>query len=158
MIQWKKSIREATWVLLITLVLACGAYALRPDRLPLYAVEETAASMGQEDALIKSISLEAAKAHFKSGSALFADARPYRAYQAGHIRGASHLDPNEFDEWSEQFLNRYPVDQVVITYCEGVQCQLSFNLAEKLSWLGYEKLYYLKDGWGQWKIHKLPAD
>jgi 3-mercaptopyruvate sulfurtransferase SseA len=33
---------------------------------------------------------------------------------------------------------------------------LSQELAEKLTWLGFENVYYLKDGWGLWKERKLP--
>jgi 3-mercaptopyruvate sulfurtransferase SseA len=33
---------------------------------------------------------------------------------------------------------------------------LSQELAEKLMWLGFQNVSYLKDGWGLWKEHKLP--
>jgi 3-mercaptopyruvate sulfurtransferase SseA len=30
-------------------------------------------------------------------------------------------------------------------------------LAEKLAWMGYEKIYYLKNGWELWKENQLPT-
>jgi rhodanese-related sulfurtransferase len=104
------------------------------------------------------IVLHDARAHFENGSALFADARSLAAYRSGHIRGAMHLDPNEFDRWSGGFFSQIPPDRVIITYCEGARCTLSMELAEKLTWMGYEQVYVFKDGWGLWQKNKLPMD
>mgnify|MGYP003527023793 CR=1 FL=1 len=88
----------------------------------------------------------------------FADARPIVAYEAGHIQNALHLEPGAVEEWAEKLIANYTPDQPIIAYCEGEQCRLSLELAERLTWLGYEKVYYLVDGWGQWKRHGLPVD
>jgi len=116
----------------------------------------TTGGSGEGDA-IQVITLEDARRYFERGEALFADARPKAAYRSGHIQGAMSLDPNEFDLWSGDFFSTTPPDQIIITYCEGDRCTLSLELAEKLTWMGYEKVYYLKNGWGKWIDHQLPV-
>ena len=133
--------------------MAIGAYMLRPDAMP----GPLDGPIDDGDLSVKVIALETAIDYFKKGTALFADARPLDAFNAGHIKGALHLDPSEFDQWSEQLFSQASSEVTIIAYCEGVKCQLSRELAEKLTWLGYEKVYSLKDGWGLWKKHGLPT-
>ncbi len=151
----RKVIHETVWLLLIAAILAAGAYALRPDILPLKATDPPV-KVSEEP--FKEISLDAAREMFAKGTALFADARPAVAYEAGHIRKALNLEPAALDEWAPTLIANYALDQPIVAYCEGAQCQLSRELAERLTWLGYEKVYYLGDGWGQWQKHGLPVD
>ena len=153
-IPWKTNLREATWLVILSLALACGAYFLRPAGMPGNATDQGGEA---DDVLAKAITFEAAAEQYKKGTALFADARPIDAFTAGHIKGALHLDPSEFDEWSDQMFSYAAPDRLIITYCEGPRCRLSHELAEKLAWLGYENVYYLQDGWGLWKKHGLPS-
>lgn len=151
----RKALYETVLVLLIATALAAGAYALRPDALPLLADDPPAE---HADEPFKVIALDAAMHMLTSGEALFADARPIVAYETGHIQGALHLEPDAVEEWADKLIANYAPDQPIITYCEGEQCRLSHELAERLTWLGYEKVFYLVDGWGQWKRHGLPVD
>jgi rhodanese-related sulfurtransferase len=146
---------ETLLVLLVATALAAGSYALRPGALSLVAADPLAEA---SDEPYKVIALDAAMHMFTSGEAVFADARPIVAYEAGHIQNALHLEPGAVEEWAEKLIANYAPDQPFITYCEGEQCQLSHELAERLTWLGYERVYYLVDGWGQWKRHGLPID
>lgn len=151
---WGKIIKEAISVMLIALSLAGAGYALRPGLMQ----PGTGGDAVENDRAFTAISLEDARIHFEKNDALFADARSMRAYSEGHIKGAVNLDPNEFDTWSGDFFSRVSPDQKIITYCEGAQCRLSLELAEKLDWMGYENVYYLKNGWGLWKENQLPAE
>lgn len=153
----KKILFEAIAVAVIALILAAGSYALRPDALPLRPPDR-AAQVQMDYETFKLISLETAEHMFYDGHTLFADARPAIAYEEGHIQGALNLDPDEFDQWAAQMMDNYPLDKPIITYCEGPRCNLSHELAERLVWLGFEKVYYLIDGWGQWKAHHLPVE
>jgi rhodanese-related sulfurtransferase len=153
-LNWKPTLREALWIVALSLVLACGTYLIRPDVIP-GASDEPVES---DDAVARSIDFEAAVDHFKKRTAIFADARPLPAFAAGHIEGALHLDPNAFDQWSGQIVSSVPLDATILTYCEGDQCELSRDLAEKLTWLGFEKVYYLIDGWGRWQKQGLPSE
>lgn len=151
---WVKILKEAVVVILIALFLAGAGYALRPGLMQ----PGTSGDGVENDSAFAVISLEDARTHFEKNDALFADARPMSAFSEGHIKGAMHLDPNEFDSWSGDFFSRISPDQMIITYCEGDQCRLSLELAEKLNWMGYENVYYLKNGWGLWKENQLPME
>ena len=106
----------------------------------------------------KEISFDQARKLFEERNALFADARPLIAYEAGHIQGAVHLDPHALDLWVNRLMASFPSDQPIVTYCEGPRCVLAKELAEKLTWLGFEEVYYLVDGWGVWLEHHMPVD
>ena len=152
-LQWKGTLREAAWLIVLSLVLACAAYFLRSDTTPGGMLDEGG---GSDDWLTKAIAFESAVDHFQNGTAIFADARPLEAFESGHIKGALHLDPSEFDQWSDRVFAYASADATIITYCEGPHCQLSRELGEKLMWLGFENVTYLQDGWEMWKAHKLP--
>ena len=151
--QWKATLREAAWLIVLSLALACGAYFLRPGSMPGQMPDETEESDGL---LARAVTIEAAVDHFRSGTAIFADARPLEAFEAGHIDGALHLDPMEFDQWSDEMVSYAAAEATIITYCEGTGCSLDRDLAEKLMWLGFENVFYLEDGWGLWREHHLP--
>ncbi|MFZ1983014.1 MAG: rhodanese-like domain-containing protein [Desulfatitalea sp.] len=146
---------ETVLVLLIATLLAAGSHALRPEALPLLVAGPAADTA---DEAFKAISIEAARQMFAEGGAVFADARPPVAYEEGHIRGAIPLEPGAFDQWADKVIANYALDQPIIAYCEGEQCQLSHELAERLTWLGFTQVYYLVDGWGQWQSHHLPVE
>jgi rhodanese-related sulfurtransferase len=151
-------LKEATWVTLTALVLAAGAYALRPS--PMVPGSGGVPEEGTEltGDIVPVIDLASAVDYFTKGAAVFADARSDAAYSAGHIEGALNLDPHQFDVWSEQVFSQIEADAVIITYCDGERCTLGFELAEKLAWLGYENVRYLKDGWSRWTDAQLPVE
>jgi len=138
-------------------MLAGAAHVIRPVDMRSGSGGSGTEAGGGESSAIQVITLEDARRHFERGTALFADARPQSAYRSGHIQGALNMDPNEFDIWSGDFFSMTPPEQVIITYCEGERCTLSLELADKLTWMGYEQVFYLKNGWGQWKEHQLPV-
>ena len=96
--------------------------------------------------------------HFRQGTAVFADARPQNQFQAGHIQGALNLDPDQFDDWSVEVFSQIPAGATIITYCDGDRCTLSLELLEKLTWLGYEQVLHLKNGWTSWRERGLPVE
>ena len=153
----RRTLYEATLVILIALGLALAAYLIRPRVLPLWSAKGTAHPSSEGDQGYRPITMDQAVALFKQKAALFVDARPLEAFEQGHIQGAIHLDPYQSDAWAEALMEEYPLDQTIIAYCEGDQCSLSTDLAEKIARLGFEKVFYLKDGWGQWEKRQLPT-
>jgi rhodanese-related sulfurtransferase len=153
----RRFLYEALMVVAIAVVLAAGSYLLRPEVLPLVAPSPPAPSDSIDIDLFKVIDFEQARRMYEANEALFADARPLIAYEVGHIEGAIHLDPYAFDQWADTLMAGTAPDQVIVTYCDGPQCTLSRDLAEKLTWLGFERVYYLVDGWGLWQAHGLPV-
>jgi rhodanese-related sulfurtransferase len=153
----RRLLYESLLVVAIAAVLAAGTFALRPRVLPLFPPDTPAPDIA-DDRLFKVIPFERAREMFMAKEALFADARPLIAYEDGHIEGAVHLDPYAFDEWADNLIAATAPDQPIITYCDGPHCTLSHELAEKLTWLGFERVYYLVDGWGVWQANALPVE
>lgn len=153
----RRTLYEVALVVIITLVLSAAAYVIHPYALPLWAVDSDGIAGKIADTEYSPINLAEAIAHFNQKTALFIDARPEGIFTQEHIRGAIHLNPNEFEQWSEALIDTYPPEQPIITYCEGEACSLSTELAEKLIWLGFENVFFLEDGWGHWKRQQLPT-
>lgn len=147
-----KGVREAALILLMAAGLAYGIDLFR---------EGTPAAIShapQKAEGSRSITIEEALRRFEEGSAVFVDARPAIDFQAGRIKGAISLPDQDFDAYIGPFLAKTPEETLLITYCEGKSCPLSRRLAEKLMMAGYEKVFHLEDGWGQWKKRGLPLE
>ncbi len=88
-----------------------------------------------------SISLSAAFSAYEEGNALFLDARDQFDYEQGHILGAINLPVSAFLD-SLPMLENLDQDQVLITYCDGVDCNASIDLAASLELMGFSKLFF----------------
>ncbi len=130
---------------------------MRSDPLPLSGYDPSKAPSADESGFQK-IGIEAAIAHFKDETAIFADARSAVDFAAGHISGAFNLPPQQPDLWFEKIFTDVEPEKPVITYCDGANCALAKQLAQILADAGFEKVYYLVDGWGQWTAHNLPTE
>ncbi len=77
------------------------------------------------------------------------DSRPARRYQPGHIPTAIHIPDTQFD----QYADRLPEDRsnLLIFYCGGVQCPLSYQSARRAEALGYENIKVYAAGMPDWK-------
>jgi rhodanese-related sulfurtransferase len=158
-IPWSKTFAEAGGVMLMALILAGAALIFRPDLRPMLGGGQPASENPSSDQEgFTHVSLDEARVYLKQGTALFADARPWKAYQEGHIPGAMNLDPAEFESWSGNFFSQFPADTLIVTYCDGARCPLSTELAEKLRSLGYEKVLIFKAGWRAWDAAHLPTE
>jgi 3-mercaptopyruvate sulfurtransferase SseA len=69
-----------------------------------------------------------------------------------------HLDPHLMDSWVDRLQAGYPFDHPIVAYCEGPAAPRARKLAEQLTWLGFEEVYYLVDGWDMWQAHHMPVD
>ena len=79
------------------------------------------------------------------------DARPKeRKYDKGHIPGAISLPDSQFDKLAAQLL---PADKAAALYfyCEGLECKLSNDAAEKAVKLGYSNVKVVPEGWPGWE-------
>ncbi len=160
--KWK-GFQEATAILFLAACLAFGFNALREPSLPLLpkasagAGSPAAGSSSAEPGAVAKMPVEEAVRLFEQDSALFVDARPEADYRAGHIEGAVNVPDLDFGRYIGPFLEKTPAESVLITYCEGASCVLSKSLADKLVLAGFEKVFHLEDGWGQWKKRGLPT-
>lgn len=95
---------------------------------------------------------------FYDGDTLFVDARSTEDYENGHIPGAISLPVGQFDEQIESFLNRYPPDQPIVTYCSGRTCEDSHHLARLLVDVGFSEVRIFIDGFPGWQAEGYPIE
>lgn len=81
------------------------------------------------------------------------DVRPVNEYEAGHIPGAIHLQP---DEVSERLQELQDV-KTIVAYCRGPYCVYSYEVINALREYGIEASR-LKDGLPEWKAAGFPVE
>ena len=104
----------------------------------------------------KVINLEQAFTLFNNG-AKFIDARDDFDYDEGHISEAINIPFYSFEE-NENKLNNINKDEAIVTYCSGTDCDLSVLLGNKLSEMGYKKVFVFFGGWLDWVEANYPTN
>jgi rhodanese-related sulfurtransferase len=155
----RQAVREAFILCFIAVVLALIVYAVRPDKIgPAPAASDSDGTGPIEPALGSAeISLDDAVRVFRDGGAIFADARHAADFESGHIKGALNLYAADQDAWLSDFLSDADPATVIVTYCDGQECHLAVDLAQLLSVNGFNKVFYLTNGWTRWRELGLPA-
>jgi rhodanese-related sulfurtransferase len=89
---------------------------------------------------------------------ILVDARSREDYIEGHIPGALSLPLGEFDELIQGFMERVPPDRMIITYCSGVECHDSHDLAEFLNGAGFSNVRIFAGGLPEWQEKNKPVE
>ncbi|MGE5364892.1 MAG: rhodanese-like domain-containing protein [Bacteroidota bacterium] len=105
----------------------------------------------------KSVTLSQALRLHKSGSAVFIDARDKWEFSDGHITGAVNIAEYSFDKNNVK-LKTIPKTALVITYCGEGDCSMSQKLAEKLTELGYKRVFVFQKGYESWLNAGYPTE
>ncbi len=101
--------------------------------------------------LMPRISVDEAKAAHEQGTATFVDARGAAAFEVGHVPGAIHLPADEAAVILGVQSVPLPPDGLVITYCDGADCQLSEALGMLLEENGVcQQVRVLEGGFPAW--------
>ncbi|HDL07111.1 MAG TPA: rhodanese-like domain-containing protein [Desulfobacteraceae bacterium] len=145
----KRAFYEAVVVVMVSVFFSIAVNGIRPERIDLFS-NNYHKNDKYKNKTRKEITIEDAIRKYKSGNALFIDARPEIDFSKGHIKGAINRQESNFDKWVNDFISKTASDKLIITYCDGIDCQLSKNLAEKLELVGFENVYYMTDGWNKW--------
>ncbi len=153
----KKAIWQLPAILTLSVALGLGVNFFRPDGIPLVRHWNTDIMEQKAAEGLRVIPLEEAVRLYREQQAVFIDARPQTFYAEGHIKGAVNLPWNRAEELFIDVLTPVPPEETVITYCDGISCDLSENLAEFLTDIGYTDVYVLPDGWNRWKAQGLPT-
>lgn len=156
-IKIRKAIWQITALFVLAAIIAIGTNAWRRDGIPLVgegSVEERFSDTAGDSMVIP---LEQAAERFEKDFALFLDARPQSQYVEGHIRGALSLPWQETDRYFMELADRLDNASMIITYCDGEQCNLSHELALFLKEMGFENVRVLVNGWTVWQEAGLPA-
>ncbi len=98
------------------------------------------------------VSLDYVQMKFQSSKVIFLDARMPVDFKAGHIKGAINLPYEEFEQFSPQVLPKLPVNEEIIAYCDGSECEASLLLSRELRDLGYRNVKIFFGGWSEWQM------
>ena len=153
----KSLLKEISIILMVVIPLAIVTNSLRSDGLRLVDIGTPIMQPVEANNSVCAITLDKAIEKYERGEALFVDARSHEEYLAGHVKGALNLPDHHFDEWIDDFLFRTDPDTEIITYCNGEDCPLGHYVAEKLYQLGFERVFYLVNGWTEWQESASPV-
>lgn len=106
---------------------------------------------------IKVISAKQAKA-LHDRQAHFYDAREKRHYNKQHIKGAKLID---FDRSKAEYMTiNLPKDkdEALVFYCYGESCASSYEAASAVKKQGYKNVYWMINGFTQWKAKGYPLE
>lgn len=160
-----KTVREISILLGLALVLALAVNFFSPAGIALVGQWDTAQGVvtakAKNDVVIDSLEIETvglAKKLYDTGGYIFVDARSVEDYKEGHIKGAVSLPVGQVEEKLSAFLEHYPPETPIVTYCSGRTCQDSHHLAEFLMEVGYEQINVFIDGFPGWEAEGHPVD
>ena len=162
---WRATIREVFILLGVSVTLALAVNYLSPKGISLVGQWDTAKGVitanatNDDDYRISEIDwIPDARKIFDDDDTLFVDARSKDDYESGHIPGAISLPVGQFNEQIESFLNQYPPDQPIVTYCSGRTCEDSHQLARLLTDAGFSEVRIFIDGFPGWEAEGHPIE
>lgn len=153
MTRWRRAAREALALAVSATIL--GFVYTGMGGKGIFASEPSAVSAGQASPSI--IHLQEARQLHESGEALFIDARHPLEYALGHIPGAVNVPLGDLEHRRDQ-IDDLPKDRILVTYCDGVQCNSSLALAAKLREAGFPSVRFFFGGWNEWTGSGLPVE
>lgn len=90
-------------------------------------------------------------------SLVLVDARHRDDYIEGHIPGALSLPIGEVEQYMGEFMEKVREDRLVITYCAGVDCWDSHELADILRDAGFFNIQVFAGGMPDWQAAGKPV-
>lgn len=141
-------VREAILLVALSVALSLSINALRSDGIPLVEnwTDKTLRALGD-----KAVDIGRAKVLQAASDVLFVDAREAESFAAGRVAGAMNLPYNPFDPQSEQRILGLPKDRWLVLYCSSITCPLSKQMAEALTFNGYDKVLVMPEGFEGWR-------
>lgn len=123
-----------------------------------YMTNETIEKKKTSDIFLKpkAIKIDLAYKLFKEGK-IFIDARPVEEFEENHIQGAINI-PFYGSEKYDSVLSKISKDEVIITYCNGDDCDLSILLGDEIFAKGYKNVYVFFGGWKDWLKMNYPIE
>ena len=160
-----KTAKEISIILGVSIVTALAVNYFSPAGIALVGQWDTSQGVvmakAKNDIVIEGIEIgtvDEARQLFDSGEYIFVDARSLEDYEEGHIQGAVSLPVGQSEDRVAAFLERYPPEASIITYCSGRTCQDSHHLAEFLLEFGYDNVTVFIDGFPGWKAEGHPIE
>lgn len=153
-----KSLKEALFILSVIVPIALIVNQFRSDGISLWPSPEPKASFEFVSNDDRALSIKEAAKKFQEKGTLFLDARAPEDYRAGHIAGALNLPVHQFDQHFLYVVKQMEACRIIITYCDGIDCAQGCDLASTLKEMGFEKVYFLVNGWSEWISQGLPTE
>ena len=160
-----KTVKEVIILLGLALILAFAVNFFSPAGIALVGQWDTeqgvVTAKAKNDVVIDDLEIATvglARKLYDTGGYIFVDARSAEDYKQGHIKGAVSLPVGQFEEKLSAFMERYPPDTSIVTYCSGRTCSDSHRLAELLMEMGYEKINVFIDGFPGWEAGGHPVE
>jgi rhodanese-related sulfurtransferase len=93
---------------------------------------------------------------FRSGKALFMDARSEQDFDAGHIPKAVNIPPGK--KFTMDTKDPKVKSRLIITYCHSKGCPLADDLARNIAALGFTNIKVMSEGWEAWNQSGYPVE
>lgn len=165
MVLGEKTVREIIYILGAAVILAFTVNSLSPNGIALTGSWDTEdgviTARSKADVVVHDIEIQTiveAKEIYDSKQAVFIDARDSSVYEKGSIKGAVSFSVYDYEELIETFIARYPLEQKLVTFCSGRECDESHKLAMLLKAEGYTDIRVFIDGFPAWKKEGLPVN
>lgn len=142
-------------VLAASFALAMAINAARPDGIQV--IRPPAAELVRQAGIVP-VALDTVQKLLQDKRFLFLDARPGNAYRRGRIPRAVSFPEDEFDARIKSFRDTVGLDRLLVTYCDGPECQASEMLSKKLQAAGYKYIHWFHGGWYEWSQAKLEVE
>jgi rhodanese-related sulfurtransferase len=89
---------------------------------------------------------------------VFVDSRNFKDYARSHVKGAVCLPPDDVEQRFPTVEPMIPIENRVILYCHGPECDMAEKVAVFLSQMGYGKLMIMNSGFPAWEKAKYPVE
>jgi len=117
------------------------------------AVEKLLNSYFRERDSLEPVSRKELLQRMREGLVTVIDTRPVEEFAAGHLPGALNVPLREL----KRRLRELPRDQVIVAYCRGSYCVLSYEAVAELRKRGF-KAFRLEEGYPEWRAAGLPVE
>lgn len=107
---------------------------------------------------VRMISLAEAEDLWRTGEALFLDARAVGLFRQGHVPRARSLPEDGDARALPSNVAGRPKDSPFVVYCEGGDCHSSLALAKRLHDEGFRDVRVFSGGWEEWRAAGLPEE
>lgn len=149
---------QILFILLLSGAVGFSVNMIRSNGIPVICDWSTEGRMTDDDGSSLVIKISEAKEVFNIKQAVFFDARDKELFDQGHIKGAKNLPWHSVDDYFIDIVNGMSNDTLIITYCDGENCDLSHELAIFLRDIGFPNVKVLINGWTVWQEMNLPVE
>jgi rhodanese-related sulfurtransferase len=89
---------------------------------------------------------------------VFVDSRKCDDYAKSHVKGAICLPPDDVEQRFPSVEPLMPMDNRLILYCYGPECDMAERVGAFLAQLGYKNMMIMSSGFPAWEKAKFPVD